>query len=215
MEDAFPLTSASSRARLVETRTGLGLVDDDVEDLSPLVIDLAHARRLGSDDDLLRALGRGKGVVTVVDATAGIGRDAAALALAGFDVTAIERAPLVQALWADALRRHQPPRLRFVADDAAAHLDAVAGTEGAPDAVFLDPMYPTGRRTAQAQREMRLLRAAVGDDLDVGVLFEAARRSARQRVVVKRSRSAPSLATGVSSSWSGGSTRLDLYLRAR
>ncbi|MDP2340256.1 MAG: class I SAM-dependent methyltransferase [Deltaproteobacteria bacterium] len=200
-------------ARLVETKSGLGLVDDDDDDgMAPLVIDLAHARRLSSEDDLLRALGRGKGVLTVVDATAGIGRDAAALALAGFEVTAIERSPLVQALWKDALARHHPPRLRFVDVDAVAFLDSVAETANAPDAVFLDPMYPGSKRKSQAQREMRILRAAVGDDVDVELLFAAARRAARKRVVIKRSNKAP-LAKGESASWSHGSTRFDMYLR--
>lgn len=199
--------------RLVETPEGLGLVDDDEPSLSPLVIDLSHARRLHIEDDLLRALGRLKGVVSVVDATAGIGRDAAALALAGFEVTAIERAPLLQALWADALRRHQPPRLRFIAADAVAFFHSIAGTDAAPDAIFVDPMYPAAQRKAQAQREMRLLRAAVGNDDDVQALFAAARRCARQRVVVKRARKTPPLASGVSASWAGASTRLDLYLR--
>ena len=202
--------------RLVQTPGGLGLVDDDEPGMSALVIDLAHARRLSIEDDLVRALGRTKGVTSVVDATAGIGRDAAALALIGFEVTAIERAPLVQALWVDALARHQPHRLRFVADDAVAYLDAVAGTDQAPDAIFLDPMYPLGdkaHRKAQAQRELRLLRSAVGDDVDVVTLFQAARRCARQRVVIKRPRKTPPVAEGVSSSWAGASTRLDLYLR--
>ena len=201
-------------ARVVATPLGLGLVDDDAKDLSPLVIDLAHGRKLAPDDDLVKALGRDKGTVTVVDATAGIGRDATALRNAGFTVIAIERAPLVVELWNDALARHRPERLRFVAGDAIAWLLAVAGTADAPDAVFVDPMYPHADRKALAQKEMRLLRAAAGDDLDAGALVAAACAAARLRVVVKRPKKAPALTTSLplAHSWAGASTRLDLYV---
>ncbi len=212
-------------ARLVDTRAGKGLVDDDAPELTPLVIDLAHARKLSPDDDLLKALGgTGRtsrnsnalaqhGRRTVVDATAGIGRDALALVAAGFEVTCCERAPLVVELWRDALARHQPRGLHFVAVDAIAWLHEVAGTDRAPESVFLDPMYPHADRKALQQREMRLLRAAAGDDFDVDALFAAARRAARSRVVVKRPKKAPPLAADVAHAWAGASTRLDLYLK--
>ncbi len=195
-------------------RTMLGLVDDDEPGLKPVVIDLTRPRALARDDDLVRALGLGRGITTVVDATAGLGRDAQALAARGFVVTAVERSPLVQALWHDAIAREGlPPGLRFVAADAVAWLRALAGTDGAPDAVFLDPMYPADRpRRALPQKEMRILRAAVGDDLDVDVLFTAARAAARKRVVVKRPKKAPPLAADVAHCWVGASTRLDLHL---
>jgi 16S rRNA (guanine1516-N2)-methyltransferase len=192
----------------------VGLADDELPDLSPVVVDLARPRALSRDDDLVRALGFGRGVRTVVDATAGLGRDALALAARGFDVVAVERSPLVQALWRDAIARDGlPARLRFVAADAAAWLHEVAGTDDAPDAVFLDPMYPHGERRALPQREMRLLRTAVGDDEDAVGLFAAARAAARRRVVVKRPKKAPRMAEGAAHCWVGASTRLELYLR--
>ena len=43
--------------------------------------------------------------------------------------------------------------------------------------MFLDPMYPRGDRRALPQREMRVLRAAVGDDIDVDALFAADRKN--------------------------------------
>lgn len=207
------------RPRLLATSHGLGLVDDDAPDLSPLVLDLADARRLTTKDDLIRALGWKAGVRRVVDATAGLGRDACALAAFGFDVTAVERAPLMQALWRDALARHTPPRLRLVEDDAARSLDAVAGTDDAPDAVFLDPMYPDVERKALQQRELRLIRAAVSvDERDVVVdniaLLASAMRAARQRVVVKRPRWTTPLGGTPTHTWEGASTRFDLYLTA-
>ena len=200
-------------ARLIDTPLGMGLIDDDAPDLTPLVIDLAHGRKLAADDDLVRALGRDKGVVSVVDATAGLGRDAVALKNAGFIVVAVERNPLVQELWRDALSRHTPKNLTFVAQNAIDYLDAVVGSAVAPDAVFVDPMYPHTARTALQQRELRLLRAAAGDDDDAAVLFAAACRAARKRVVVKRPKKAPPLSPRPTQSWTGASTRLDLYVR--
>jgi 16S rRNA (guanine1516-N2)-methyltransferase len=207
-------------ARLVPVehhgRPAQGLVDGDAPELAPIVIDLARPRLLAPSDDLVRALGYGRGSQTVVDATAGLGRDALALATRGFDVVAVERSPLVQALWRDAIARDGlPARLRFVAADGVAWLRAIAGTPDAPDAVFLDPMYPHAARRALPQKEMRILRAAVGDDVDVAELFAAARAAARRRVVVKRPKKAPPMGEGAAHCWVGASTRLELYLTAR
>jgi 16S rRNA (guanine1516-N2)-methyltransferase len=213
------------RPRLIATDAGLGLVDDDAPELSPLVLDLANPRRLTAKDDLIRALGWKAGVRRVVDATAGLGRDACALAAFGFDVVAIERAPRMQALWRDALARYGPPRLRLVENDATRFLEAVAGTDDAPDAVFLDPMYPDVERKALQQRELRLIRTAVSADdghpdhiavdsvqQDNAALFAAAMRAARMRVVVKRPRWATPLGGTPTHTWEGASTRFDLYV---
>jgi 16S rRNA (guanine1516-N2)-methyltransferase len=202
------IVSVSHRGRPAQ-----GLVDDEEPGFAPVVVDLAAPRLLGRDDDLVRALGFGRGIATVVDATAGLGRDALALAARGFFVTAVERSPLVQALWRDAIARDGlPERLRFVEAGGAAYLRAIAGTDDAPDAVFLDPMYPHGPRRALPQKEMRVLRAAVGDDVDVDELFAAARAAAKKRVVVKRPKKAPQMSEGAAHCWVGASTRLELYL---
>lgn len=155
----------------------------------------------------MRALGRHAGVRTVVDATAGLGRDAAALALAGFEVTAIERAPPLVALWREAMRR-PPSRLTFLEGDALLLL----GSLPAPDAVFLDPMYPDAKRKSAPQKELVILRELVGDDVDAPALLALAREVATLRVVVKRPKRAPPLAPP-SHSWEGASTRYDLYMR--
>lgn len=207
------------RPRLTDTPEGLGLVDDDAPDLSPLVLELTTPRRLTGRDDLVRALGWARGMRTVVDATAGLGRDALALSAFGFEVTCLERAPLMQALWRDALARHTPPRLRFVEDDASRWLAAIRATDDAPDVVFLDPMYPDVERKALQQRELRLIRAAVGNDAndeliiaDNAALFSAALATARHRVVVKRPRWAQPLGGTPTHTWEGASTRFDLYV---
>lgn len=145
----------------------------------------------------------------MVDATAGLGRDAASLALAGYEVTACERAPAVAALWKAA---KLPNRLRFAEGDARVILRAFA-VDAAPDAVFIDPMYPDDERKSAPQRELLELRALVGKDDDAAELLAIARDVARVRVVVKRPRKAPPLAASPNHSWDGASTRFDLYLR--
>ena len=203
------------RPRLVDTAACLGLVDDDDDELSPLVLDLSRARRLSGRDDLVRALGWSKGYRSVVDATGGLGRDAIAMAAYGFNVVVCERSPLMVALWRDALARHQPERLRFIDGDAKAYLGAI-GDDDAPDVVFLDPMYPGGPRRALQQRELRLIAAAVGhgDDADGAALVDVACAAARARVVAKRPKWALPLREHPIHTWIGASTCFDLFAAA-
>lgn len=141
---------------------------------------------------------------TVVDATAGLLGDAFLLAVAGFEVTAIERSALVYLLAKDGLERAERDvrlaellggRLKVVHADAREWLAKRAGTAEAPDAVVIDPMFPPKRRkSALPRKEMVALREAVGADLDAAELLAAARACARQRVVLKRGDDAPELA---------------------
>jgi 16S rRNA (guanine1516-N2)-methyltransferase len=164
----------------------------------------------------------GDRVRTVADATAGLLGDAWLLALAGFEVTAFERSPTVARLVRDGLRRAAADprvdraalaRLRFEEADAAAALD-VAGP-GSFDAVLVDPMFPPKRReSALARKDVRLLRAAVGDDPDAAALLAAARRAARVRVAVKRADDSPPIegAPEPDVRFEGRTSRVDVYL---
>jgi 16S rRNA (guanine1516-N2)-methyltransferase len=164
----------------------------------------------------------GERAETVADATAGLLGDAWLLALAGFRVTAFERSPLVARLARDGLARaaRDPrvdaaalARLTFVEGDSAAVLG-----EQSFDAVLVDPMFPPKRKSsALARKDVRLLRAAVGDDPDADRLFAAARRAARIRVAVKRADDSPDIA-GASAPdlrFEGRTARFDVYLSHR
>jgi 16S rRNA (guanine1516-N2)-methyltransferase len=164
----------------------------------------------------------GDRVRTVADATAGLLGDAWLLALAGFEVTAFERSPVVARLVRDGLRRAAADprvdraalaRLRFEEADAAAALDAAG--PGSFDAVLVDPMFPPKRReSALARKDVRLLRAAVGDDPDAAALLAAARRAARVRVAVKRADDSPPIegAPEPDVRFEGRTSRVDVYL---
>ena len=178
----------------------------------------ASARRLATASrrqPLARAVGLKKHTPTVVDATAGLGRDAMLLASLGCTVTAVERSVILGAMLRDALERAageiKPGRVRLVVGDAVDVLARMSDRE-APDVVYLDPMYPPSGKSALPKKEMRILRRLVGDDADAGNLLGVARRVARDRVVVKRTPRAPPLAPGPTVSYRGKLARYDVYL---
>lgn len=166
-----------------------------------------------SRDPLVRAIGRAS---RVVDATAGLGRDAVHLAWVGRQVIAIERHPVVAALLEDALAAAtrsgalEPGTIELVHADAIAALPTFRPR---PEIVYLDPMFPAKRRrSAAVRKEMRLLRLLLGEESeDAGALFEAARAAATARVIVKRPDHAPPLVPDPAVSYGGKLVRYDVY----
>ena len=139
---------------------------------------------------LVRAAGIKKDrIPSIVDATAGLGRDAFLLASAGASVTLIERSAEVHGLLKDALARaaaESPELAEVVARMTLIHGDARSLLpELKPDVVIVDPMHPPRRGTALVKQEMRQLSALVGADEDADELMRIALASARDRVVLK------------------------------
>jgi 16S rRNA (guanine1516-N2)-methyltransferase len=164
---------------------------------------LAHRRQFGGGrgQPLARAIGLKAGAnPSVVDATAGLGRDAFVLASLGARVTLLERSAIVAALLQDGLGRlaSHPEHAAIAANMHLVHTNAIAWLRQCaqpPEVVYLDPMYPQRDKSALVKKEMRVIRALVGADQDIVQLFEAARHCARRRVVVKRPKTAPPLTT--------------------
>lgn len=157
---------------------------------------------------------------TIIDATAGFGKDSLLLASLGCDVTLVERSPLVAAMLADGLQRAQQepvladilPRLRLHHANAADYLPSLI-TEQWPDVVYLDPMFPDRGNTAKVKQDMQTFHVAVGADLDADTLLAPALAVAKKRVVVKRPRHAEPLAQQKPSLvYEGESSRFDVYL---
>ena len=181
----------------------------------------------GRNQPLARAVGlKGSAELSVIDATAGLGRDAFVLASLGAQVTLLERSPVVGALLQDALRRaHADPvvsgiaaRMQLVVTDAVTFMDTLsARPDGVrPAVVYLDPMYPHASKTALQKKEMRLFRAVVGTDADAAQLLAASRRVAGARVAVKRPLNAPFLGDAKpDGKIVSKNTRFDLYLSER
>lgn len=169
---------------------------------------------------LARALGLHRGVRSIVDATAGLGRDAVTLAACGCRVTAIERSGVLAALLQDGLTRASRTekawlreiagRVTLVVGDARDALHDMTGGD-APEAVYLDPMYPEGDKKSLAKKEMRICRRLVGDDPDAAELLAIAREVATRRVVVKRHPKAAPLAPRPTAQIAGKQVRYDIY----
>ena len=185
----------------------------------------AHRRRFGGGRGQLiaRACGFAQGVTpSVVDATAGLGRDAFVLASLGAPVLMVERVAAIFALLEDGLARalgdaetaEVAARMHLAHGDAATELAAlVAAADFPPQVVHLDPMFPHRDKSALVKKEMRLFRTLAGDDADAPRLLEAALDVATHRVVVKRPRKAPPIEGPAPRHVIEGKTsRYDLYV---
>ncbi len=154
----------------------------------------------------------------IVDATAGLGRDAFLLASAGANVTLIERSAEVHALLKDALARaaaESPELAEVIARMTLIHGDARNKLpELNADIVIIDPMHPPRRNTALVKQAMRQLSAIVGADEDADELVRIALSSARERVVLKWPlRAAPLLeAPKPSHQFAGKTVRYEVFL---
>ncbi len=186
---------------------------------------VGHRRRMaeGRKQPLARAVGLKHGAnPSVLDATGGLGRDAFVLATLGCNVQILERSPIVAALLHNGLERARADiatsaiikRLRLVNTDALGYLNTLSNTQR-PEVIYLDPMYPHRDKSALVKKEMRVLRALLGDDDDAADLLPAACGCAQHRVVVKRPRRAPPLGdTKPSMTIENENTRFDVYLTA-
>ena len=195
-----------------------------VADLLALDTGSPAGRKLSTP--FFKAVGVRKGVAErpcVLDGTAGLGEDAWLLASAGCRVDARERNPVVLALLEDALRRaadREPETAGRLTVRGGETLDTLRGLPDAdrPDTVYLDPMFPPGRRATErkAMRVVRMLEEAAGAGDDEAALLAAARAAARRRVAVKRPCKAPPLA-GVAPdhAHAGKAVRFDVYLTPR
>lgn len=187
---------------------------------------LAHRRLYGggAGQMVARAVGvRGAVRPRVLDATAGLGRDAFVLAALGCEVIMIERQPVIAALLADGLQRAQEAgnevaeiaaRMQLLQGDAIELMKEWRGAR--PEVIHLDPMFPHRQKSALVKKEMRLFRPLAGDDLDAPQLLAAALQLASHRVAVKRPRKAPAIdGPAPSAELTGQSSRYDIYGKKR
>ena len=168
---------------------------------------------------LARAIGlHKKKTLSICDVSAGLGRDAFILAYLGAQITMIERSPIIGALLEDGWQRAQDlPSVKKLfwqlhLMDSKLYLQQLLPNQY-PQVIYLDPMYPIRKKSALVKKEMRILRAIVGDNEDATELLNLALMTARERVVVKRPRLAsPLLGPKPSQSLEGKSSRFDIYL---
>ena len=161
----------------------------------------AHRRKFGGGrgQDIAKAVGLKHGFTpNVLDATAGLGRDAFVLASLGCNVTLMERMPVVAALLEDGLMRAElnadigeliQSNMKLIHASSIENMNLAEQ----PDVIYLDPMYPHREKSAAVKKEMRVFQSLVGEDLDADGLLEPALALAKYRVVVKRPSYAPPL----------------------
>lgn len=169
----------------------------------------------GRSQSLAKAVGLAQvSSLTVLDATAGLGRDAFVLAGLGARVWLLERHPVVWVLLLDGLARGRQEQPELFARMTLLDGDLLSGVapEPEPDVVYLDPMFPPQRSKAAVKKDMALFHDLVGADEDADRLLAPARALAKRRVVVKRPRLAPPLADEAPSyALTGKSNRFDVY----
>lgn len=182
----------------------------------------------GYKQALAKAVGlkNSKTKLKILDATAGLGKDAFVLASLGASLLLIERSPLIVQLLKDGLRRaftspgvdpSLKTRIEVLEGDALDILPNLS-KEMQPDVIYLDPMFPTEKKpkSALSKIEMRLIRDIVGEDMDCTALLKLSLAQARKRVVVKRPKAAPAL-SDLKPSFivAGKNNRYDVYLIGR
>ncbi|MGH6760641.1 MAG: class I SAM-dependent methyltransferase [Phyllobacterium sp.] len=144
----------------------------------------------GRGQALPKAVGLGRGQTPkIVDATAGLGRDAFLLASLGAEVTLIERSPDMHARLREGMARalveggryaETVNRMTLLLGDSKELLPDLE-----PEVVLVDPMHPPRHNSALVKKEMRLIREIVGTDPDAEELMRVALASATKRVVLK------------------------------
>jgi 16S rRNA (guanine1516-N2)-methyltransferase len=197
------------------------------ENLNPVKVDFNNQQLLyrqkfggGRQQAIAKAVGLKRGYVpNLLDGTAGLGKDAFILASLNCNVTMCERNAVIHALLADGLRRlqsgkianeHNPTRLLL---NFGKTQDYLKTTHRNIDVIYLDPMYPHRTKSALVKKEMRILRNLVGDDNDFDNVLEAALKTASQRVVIKRPKTAPPIGPiAPSHSIESKKTRFDVYI---
>jgi 16S rRNA (guanine1516-N2)-methyltransferase len=216
MTKGAPPDAASPKLRSLEANNRLQSAFDFVNGPVGYRFRTGASRR----DALARAAGFVKGnTPSIIDATAGLGRDAFLLACLGAEVTLLERTPEVHDLLRGALARAAAEgpelaavvaRMRLMQGDARALLPGLRA-----DAVIVDPMHPTRGNTAIVKQEMRLLRDLVGSDPDALELMQAALAADCKRVVLKWPQRAAPL-EGLrkpSHSIAGKTVRYDVFMK--
>jgi 16S rRNA (guanine1516-N2)-methyltransferase len=158
---------------------------------------LAHREQFGGGKGqaIAKAIGLKKfDRPTVIDASAGLARDAYVLATLGCQLTLIERSPVLYCMLRDGIER----ALLLADQDRAIHNFTnlvYANTrlylehmdpDSKPDVIYFDPMYPERKKSALVKKDMQILHKLIGANDDESELLEVALQYAKHRVVVKR-----------------------------
>lgn len=207
--------------------------------------DLAHRQKYGGGrgQSIAKAIGLKQGTPppSVLDATAGLAKDAYVLACLGCSMTLVERSTIIVELIKDAIHRAEEDEyfqtilkkgFEVINQSSIDYLTELANKELPkgnnpdqaypdvvypdvvyPDVIYLDPMYPDKKKSASVKKNMQILQKLLGKDEDTQELLNAALKVANKRVVVKRPKGAENL-TVLKPTYTVESkkTRYDVYI---
>jgi 16S rRNA (guanine1516-N2)-methyltransferase len=217
---------AERAVQLEQTDAGLALVGENMRitcDFSAMLPRLAPGKL---NRELLVRAAKMKGAdrPTAIDATAGLGEDSLLLAAAGFEVQLFEQDEAIAALLEDGLARaaNDPrlagivTRMHLTCDNSVTALQKIADSgTGAPDVVYLDPMFPERSKSASVKKKFQLLHHLEAPCANEEELLRAAIAAKPRKVVVKRPAKGALLA-GVKPGYSiaGKAVRYDVFTPA-
>lgn len=209
-------TGEASLCRL--TDGSLALVGDELQMQGDFIRMLPRLKQNNLQNEMLVKAAKIKhadGVLTAIDATAGLGEDAILLAAAGFRVQLYERNPIIAALLRDALERAAKvdalsdivSRMTFAEADS---ITALQGLSERPDIILLDPMFPERQKSALIKKKFQLLHSIEQPCQDEEQLLQAAMQAHPRKIIIKRPLKGPYLAdVRPSHSLSGKAIRYD------
>ena len=183
---------------LNKNNSRIELIQIGIKNSKPIYVDFLYGKLAYRSKDkaysqlISKAVGNKKDEkLSILDATAGLGRDAFVLASLKNDVTLLERSQIIATLLQDGLKRASSSfitsniHMKLIETDAFSYMKKI-DIQNKPDVIYLDPMYPPKSKFALVKKEMRVIREIVGRDSDSDELLALALNSSRKRVVVKR-----------------------------
>jgi len=127
-------------------------------------------------------LGKKKQATSILDCTAGFGKDSYLMSLTGSQISAYESNPLMFALLSDGLNRSSINNITLYKKDALNFIKT-----SPCEVIYIDPMYPATKKSAKNNKQMALLQCFVGHQSKMAEeLFIQARNSQAKKIVIKR-----------------------------
>jgi len=137
-------------------------------------------------------LSKGNSVkLRAVDATAGLGEDSFLLAAMGYEVEMFEHNPITAIVLQDALiRARNTPELKEIAKrivfTAGESKELLRRLSYEPDLIYLDPMYPEKKKSAESKMKMQVLHQIEEPCSDEEELMAAALAARPKKILIKR-----------------------------